>query len=56
MASGGQYQKEIKMNKVKGTDNPADMNTKGLSCDEIAKHVNKLNMGVQEGRAEPPPR
>ena len=41
-----------KINKVKGTENPADMNTKGLSGDEITKYVEMLNMGYQEGRAE----
>ena len=39
------------MNKVLGTENPADMNTKGLSGDEIAKYVDMLNMGYKEGRA-----
>ena len=40
------------MNKVLGTQNPADMNTKGLSGDEIAKYTKMLNMGYKEGRAE----
>ena len=43
--------KKLKMNKVKGTENPADMNTKGLSGDEITKYIRMLNMGYQEGRA-----
>ena len=42
---------KLKMNKVPGTENPADMNTKGLSGDEIAKYVEMLNMGYKEGRA-----
>ena len=40
------------MNKVKGTENPADMNTKGLSGDEIAKYIKMLGMGYKEGRSE----
>ena len=42
---------KLKMNKVLGTENPADMNTKGLSGDEIAKYVEMLSMGYKEGRA-----
>ena len=42
---------KVKMNKVLGTQNPADMNTKGLSGDEIAKYTKMLNMGYKEGRA-----
>ena len=42
---------KLKMNKVSGTENPADMNTKGLSGDEIAKYVEMLSMGYKEGRA-----
>ena len=44
--------KKLKMNKVPGTENPADMNTKGLSGDEIAKYTKMLNMKYEEGRAE----
>ena len=44
--------KKLRMNKVKGIENPADINTKGLSGDEIAKYVKMLNMKYQEGRAE----
>ena len=40
------------MNKVKGTENPADMNTKGLSGDEIAKYIEMIRMGHQEVRSE----
>ena len=40
------------MNKVKGTENPADMNTKGLSGEEIAKYTKMLGMGYQEGRSK----
>ena len=43
---------KLKMNKVPGTKNPADMNTKGLSGDEIAKYVDMLNMRYKEGRAD----
>ena len=44
--------RKLKLNKVKGTENPADMNTKGLSGDEIAKYIRMLNMKHQEGRSE----
>ena len=44
--------KKLKMNKVLGTQNPADMNTKGLSGDEIAKYTKMISMGYKEGRAE----
>ena len=40
------------MGKVKGTENPADMNTKGLSGDEITKYVKMIGMGYKEGRSE----
>ena len=42
--------KKLRMKKVKGTENPADMNTKGISGDEIAKYIRMLNMGYREGR------
>ena len=42
----------ISFNKVKGTDNPADMNTKGLSEYQIIKYVTDLSMKFEEGRAE----
>ena len=40
------------MNKVLGTQNPADMSTKGLNGDEIAKYTEMLSIGYKEGRAE----
>ena len=40
------------MNKVLGTENPADMGTKGLSGDQIDKFVRMLCMEHREGRAE----
>ena len=43
---------KIKIDKVKGTENPADMNTKGLSGDEINKYIDMLDMKFEEGRAE----
>ena len=43
---------KIKMLKVLGTENPADMNTKGLSGDEINKYIDMLSMKFEEGRAE----
>ena len=44
--------KKLRMNKVKGTENPADMNTKGLSGEEIAKYIKMIGMGYKEGRSE----
>ena len=43
---------KISFNKVKGTENPADMNTKGLSEELILKYTNDLNMKFEEGRSE----
>ena len=40
------------MNKVLGTENPADMNTKGLNWENIDKFIRMLNMEHKEGRAE----
>ena len=39
------------MNKVLGTENPADMGTKGLNGDQIDKFIKMLNMEHREGRA-----
>ena len=44
--------RKLKLNKVKGTENPADMNTKGLNGDGISRYVRMLNMQHQEGRSE----
>ena len=52
MASTRTYKRKIKFDKVKGTENPADMNTKGLSGDEINKYIEMLKMKFEEGRAE----
>ena len=43
--------KKIGILKVKGTENPADMNMKGLSGDDISRYVRMLNMQHQEGRS-----
>ena len=43
--------KKLRMKKVKATENPADMNTKGLSGEEITKYVKMIGMGYQEGRS-----
>ena len=45
----GSIKQKLRMNKVKGTEKPAEMNTKGLSGDEIAKYGNLLNMVYQGG-------
>lgn len=44
--------KKLKLDKVLGTENPADMNTKGLNAESIEKYVRMLNMEHKEGRAE----
>lgn len=40
------------MSKVLGTQNPADVNTKRMSGDEIAKYTKMLSVGYKEGRSE----
>ena len=40
------------MQKVLGTENPADMMTKGLNIESINKYVKMLSMKHQEGRAD----
>ena len=52
MASTRIHKEENRINKVKGTENPADMNTKGLSGDEINKYIENLNMEHRSGRAD----
>lgn len=44
--------KKFGSNIVKGTKNPADINTKGLSGDEVHKYVELLNMEHRSGRAD----
>ena len=41
----------IEVEKIKGTENPADMNTKGLNGDDISRYTRMLNMEHQEGRS-----
>ena len=49
--------KKLKMGKVLGTENPADMNTKGLNGDQIDKYIEMLRMehrrtcGISTGNA-----
>ena len=43
---------KLKLNKVKGTENPADMNTKGLNGDDIIRYVRMLNMEHKEGKSD----
>ena len=40
------------MNNVLGTENPADMGTKGLSGDQIDKFIRMLNMEHRDGRSD----
>ena len=44
-------QGELKVDKVKGTENPGDLMTKHLSRKVIDVHMEALNQKVQEGRA-----
>ena len=41
-----------RLNKVLGTENPADMNTKGLNAEQIDKYIRMLRMEHREGRAD----
>ena len=43
---------KIKMQKVLGTENPADMNTKGLKIEQIDKFSKMLRMEHRSGRAD----
>ena len=43
---------KIKMQKVLGTENPADMNTKGLNIEQIDKFSKMLRMEHRSGRAD----
>ena len=44
--------KKIELDKVKGTENPADMNTKGLKAEDIMRYTEMLDMERRQGRAE----
>ena len=43
---------KIIFNKVPGTENPADRNTKGLNKNLISKYTEMLNMEHREGRSD----
>ena len=45
----GSINKKLRLNKVNGTENPADMNTKGLNGDDINRYVRMLNIEHKEG-------
>ena len=47
--------KDFQLEKVLGADNPADMLTKHVDRATLAKHMNKLGLYVEEGRAESAP-
>ena len=51
MATRLSGQQEIRVSKVKGTENPADMGTKHLSLQDIDKCVKLINCYVDEGRS-----
>ena len=42
----------LEPDKVKGTENPADMNTKGLKAEDIIRYTEMLDMEHRQGRAE----
>ena len=46
---------KLKVRKILGTENPADMNTKGLNAEQIDKFVRMLRMEHREGRADVAP-
>ena len=43
--------KILPVDKVPGEDNPADLTTKHLTSQKVAKYVNTMNMTFEEGRA-----
>ncbi len=48
--------KEVRLHKVLGTENPADLMTKPLPRSEIDGHLGRLGLVRTEGRAETAPR
>ena len=44
--------KKLELDKVKGTENPADMNTKGLKAEDIIRYTEMLNMEHRQGRSD----
>ena len=46
---------DFKLQKVKGTENPADLMTKHLSAPEILKYMNKFGLQYRAGRASVTP-
>ena len=48
--------KDIVVQKVAGTENPADLMTKHLSYDVMAKHVEKLHFNLNKDRAKTAPK
>ena len=47
---------EVQMAKVLGTDNPADALTKNLLGPDLRKHVQKMGLVLEEGRAATAPK
>ena len=45
------YQKRLSVQRVKGTDNPADLGTKRLEFDDIEQHMTFLGFSFQDGRS-----
>ena len=48
--------KEVRLHKVLGTENPADLMTKPLARAEIDGHLARLGLSRATGRAETAPR
>ena len=44
--------KDFRLQKVLGTENPADLMTKHLGYEDIRKHLERLGLEFREGRAE----
>ena len=47
--------KDFDLQKVLGADNPADMMTKHINREDMCKHMSKMNLRWEEGRAESAP-
>ena len=44
--------KKLELDKVKGIEIPADMNTKGLKGEDVIRYTEMLDMEHRQGRAE----
>ena len=51
----GSKKGDFKLSKVAGSDNPADILTKHVSRDIMMKHMTKMGLVVEDGRAKSAP-